>query len=930
MAAAEAARRPASRRVRVSALALLGVASAAAVTAIVIDEVGRRRGVDPQPWSSWFAALFSLASAVGVVLVLLDRAGRDKSRGRAIRILAGGAAILWGGATVGYLLHAEKVGFFNPGIEVLPLLVALPLVGYALVRIAWPRSMTRTETRMAVLDSAVSVLALAIVWWGVVVPAWVTPEGTEAWQSLDQVLMFAAFAVTACVGVVSRRAGSLPLSQLLRLLAALLVYFASDLVAQVVHGADDMTTVTYSLPGYAFAGMIMAGFAVRPPIETEPPSGRRNRERMATAIPLALALVAGLYVIDLAAPSRTSATYWVALIAWSCVLVGVLLTRLLAARELRAVQEHTVAQVLAVRTREGWFQALVGDSADGVLVIDGSASVLWASPRFERDADVNPDEAGRWNLSDVLIEASEADVALLLAHVSTDPAQSGPYDLLVRSRTGEVLEMEAVIRPISDVEFTGYVLTARDVSDARRLERQLANSRRRDGLTGLLSREAFLAETAVHLERHEPGEKVVVAALDLDRFAALNDGLGHETGDKILAAVASTFDHLPDSVRAASRIGSDTFALLVVHGDPEPTITDVVEQCRVALRGLVLADGREIEIGFHAGYVVSEPLAARTADWHLEAADLALARCRSARHARLVGYHPGMREETERRIAAETRLRRAIAEDRIEAWYQPVHRLSDGVVTGAEALARLRGTDGRVVEPADFIPLAEEIGLIGEIGRVVLTKAVKETARISDALGHPLHVAVNIAVDQLTPDLVPAVVEVLGQNLFPPSRLSLEITESTLADRSVQMQQVLADLRGLGVVVALDDFGTGYSSLSYLSTLPVDVLKIDRSFVSVMGSSRQSLMLARSVVQLALALDLRTVAEGVETIEQADLLKGMGCDFAQGYLWARPLAREDYEAYLRGPVALVEAVDDGRLGSTSPTAAPPRRLPPAG
>ena len=791
----------------------------------------------------------------------------------------------------------------------LPLLVALPFAAYALVGIAWPRSISRTEARVAVLDGTVSVLALAVVWWGVVVPSWVYPEGTGFWQYLDQVLMFGAFAVTACIGVVSRRAGSLPLSQLLRLLAAPLVYFVSDLAGQVVHGGDDTTTVTYSLLGYALAAWLVAGFAMRPPLEPEPPSGRRRREVLATSIPIVLALGAGAYIIGRAAEDLVGVVYWSALVAWGCVLVGVLVTRLVAARELRVVQDQAVAQVLAVRTREGWFRALVGDSADSVLVVDSSATVLWASPRFERDAAFWPDEAGRWQFDQVLVDISADDVALLLTRVSTDPTQSGPYDLLVRGRAGAVLEMEAVIRPIADVELEGYVVTARDVTDARRLARQLANSRRRDELTGLLSREAFLAETAIHLERPAQGEHVVVAMLDLERFAALNDGLGHDTGDQILVAVASAFDHLPDSVRAAARLGSDTFALLLVAAEPEPEVSEVVEQCRQSLRGLLLADGREIEIGFHAGYVVSDSTTVRTADWHLEAADLALARCRSARNARLVGYQSGMREETERRIAAEERLRRAIAEDRIEAWYQPVHRLSDGVVTGAEALARLRDVGGQVVQPVDFIPLAEEIGLIDEIGRVVLLKAVRDTQRLSTELGHPLHVAVNVAVDQLTPDLVPAILGVLDETSFPPSRLGLEITETTLADRSEQMHQVLADLRALGIVVALDDFGTGYSSLSYLSTLPVDGLKIDRSFVSVMGSSRQSLMLARSVVQLALALDLRTIAEGVETSEQADLLKGMGCDYGQGYYWARPLAADDYAEYLRGPVGLIAPVE---------------------
>jgi diguanylate cyclase (GGDEF)-like protein len=903
------AREPAPRSVRVRVLTLLTIASVGAILAVAVDALARASDVDPMPWSGGLAAVYAVTCASALVLAFADRVRRDALRRTAMRMMLVALAILGIGQAVGYVVHVTSSGALDLRTEVIPSLLCFPFAAYALARMCWPRAMTPSERRLVVLDLLVAVLALAVVWWSVVVPAWISSPGNEAWQTLDQLLIFGALAASAGVGVVSRRVGSLPYPQLVRLLAGLLIYFLSDLAGRIVPGAGETTSITYSILGYVVASWLLAGFALRPPLEPEPARARRRREQIATGIPVALAFLAGVVVVQRASDDLEGVSRWAAVLAWTGILVGVLVARVTAARELRSAQEEGAATVLAVRTREGWFRALVGDSADSVLVVDASAHVLWASPRFERDAEFTVGADGGWQLDAALVDMSDSDVALLLTQVSTDPSRWGPYDLLVHGRSDTVLEMEAVIRPITDVEFRGYVITARDVSDARRLARQLANSRRRDELTGLLSREAFLAETATHLERPAPADHVVVAMLDLDRFAALNDGLGHDTGDQILVAVASAFDHLPDSVRAASRIGSDTFALLVVAPDPEPEVTEVVDQCRGALRGLLLADGREIELGFHAGYVVSDPVDGRTADWHLEAADLALARCRSGRHTRLVGYHADMRAETERRIAAEERLRRAIAEDRIEAWYQPVHRLSDGAVTGSEALARLRDIDGRIVQPVDFIPLAEEIGLIGEIGQVVLRKAVRETVRLSADLGQPLRVAVNIAVDQLTPDLVPAVEEVLRVNALPASRLSLEITETTLADRSDAMQRVLADLRALGVGLSLDDFGTGYSSLSYLSTLPVDGLKIDRSFVSVMGSSRQSLMLARSVVQLALALDLRTIAEGVETSEQADLLKGMGCDYAQGYLWAPPLAPAEYEEYLRGPISILSDVE---------------------
>jgi EAL domain-containing protein (putative c-di-GMP-specific phosphodiesterase class I) len=269
----------------------------------------------------------------------------------------------------------------------------------------------------------------------------------------------------------------------------------------------------------------------------------------------------------------------------------------------------------------------------------------------------------------------------------------------------------------------------------------------------------------------------------------------------------------------------------------------------------------------------------------------------------LVAYDAEMRVETEQRIVAERQLRRALAEGRIEPFYQPVLRLSDARCVGAEALARLRREDGTIALPAEFIELAEEIGLITQLGAGILERACEETARVSALSGRPMGISVNVAVDQLEPEFVTLVAEVLARTGLAAAQLTLEVTESTLAERSSEVPEVLRDLRLLGVAVSLDDFGTGYSSMSYLATLPVDGLKIDRSFVATMGSSPEGLTLARVVVQLATSLDLTTVAEGIETVEQADLLRGMGCQLGQGYLFARPLPFEEYVAFLRGPVA---------------------------
>jgi len=447
-------------------------------------------------------------------------------------------------------------------------------------------------------------------------------------------------------------------------------------------------------------------------------------------------------------------------------------------------------------------------------------------------------------------------------------------------------------------------LTARDVTATRRLQNQLDTSKRHDPLTHLLSRDGFLSEVQAKLDGDRADGRVSVVVLDIERFGSLNDSLGHETGDRILQAVADGFARLPVQTLAAARLAGDAFALLVVSPDPDFAVADTLDQARSDLRGLLLSDGREVELEFRAGYVVAEDLASPSAEWCLEAADLALARARVSRQAVLVEYNEDMRAETERRVRAEQLIRRALAEEGIVTYYQPIVRLDDGSARGAEALVRLRTQEGELLPPSEFVPLAEEIGLVADIGSVVLRTACHDTARASRELGRALSVSVNLAADQLVPALVGEVRTVLDESGLSPRQLSLEITETTLADQSPTTQKVLRDLRSIGVTIALDDFGTGYSSLSYLATLPVDTLKIDRSFVSVLGSSPSGLTLARLVVQLAEPLGLVTVAEGVETIEQADLLRGMGCTFAQGYLYSRPVPYDEYVQRLAGPLSV--------------------------
>jgi diguanylate cyclase (GGDEF)-like protein len=908
------ASQPASLQTRRFHLTLLVLAACAAGVAILLDSVDGHGPDLTSPAPRLAASTFALLGGLAASHAAWDRSRRDAARRRSMVWLATAAAMLWIGQAVGFVVTAWEPGPVDMRVAAIPLLVALPVATYPLLSICWPSSMTAADVRIALADGSVSVLSLGLVWWLVVVPGWVYESGREGWERLDQAVMFGGLAMVALLAVVSRKIGSLPFVQLALLLGGMGLHLGADTFGQVMREAQGLGAVTLSLLGYLAAVSLVIAFCHRPSVEPEGVRAQRAREWLSAGLPAALALVAGCIVIEgaFSAGALPGAASIVTAAVLALLLLTIMVTRVSAAFELRRAREGAVETLLAERTREGWFRALVGDSAEYVFVLDARGVLVYASPRVERDIALHDapqrfDPSHRHTFDEVLVDVPAEEVRLLLALVSIDQSHVGPYDLQLKGRDPAVLDVSLVIRPITDVEFEGYVVTARDVSDARRLQRQIDSSQRQDSLTSLLSRDALLVALRRHLELPDPYDSVAVVVLDLERFTALNDTLGHETGDEILVAVARTFEHLPASVRAAARISADAFAWIVVASDIEMAVAECIELCRGELRGLILQGGRETEVVFRAGYAVVEENPGRTADWYLEAADLALARSRSSRHALLVGYHEDMRAETERRVAAERLLRWAIAEHRLEMYYQPVVRLKDGITFGAEALMRLRGPDGAMVPPSEFIPIAEEVGLSGELGLFALRTACRQTARVSALVGRPLYVSVNVSADQLTPDLVLEVAECLTYCDLDPHRLTLEITESILADRSPQTQKVLRDLREKGVTISLDDFGTGYSSISYLATLPVDGLKIDRSFVSVMGAAGQGQTLARLVVQLAGSLQLGTVAEGIETLEQADLLRGMGCDYGQGYLYARPMPFDDYVEWLRGPLSSVAA-----------------------
>ncbi len=407
----------------------------------------------------------------------------------------------------------------------------------------------------------------------------------------------------------------------------------------------------------------------------------------------------------------------------------------------------------------------------------------------------------------------------------------------------------------------------------------------RDPLTGLANR-TLLMETTDRLLTRSSAE-VSMLFLDLDDFKDVNDSRGHAAGDQLLTGIARRLSGCLRPGDQVARIGGDEFAV-VVAGGPE-VATAVGQRMLVALADPMVIDGRPLMPHVSIGAAGTTTAPERDAGVLLRNADLAMYMAKALGKNRLVHYADGMAQAAEEKARLLEDLAGAVAGEQLRVHYQPTIVLTDGSTTGYEALLRWQHPERGLVPPVEFIPLAEEGGLIVEIGRWVLEHAARQAVVWSAEAGRPIGMAVNLSPKQLADDDVVATVsQVLEETGLPACQLTLEVTEGVLVRDVDLVADQLQALRRLGVRIAIDDFGTGYSSLSYLRRLPADIIKIDRSFVQDLDSGGSSTTLVASIIELARSLRLEVVAEGVETAEQRAVLGELACSHAQGFLFGRP------------------------------------------
>jgi diguanylate cyclase (GGDEF)-like protein/PAS domain S-box-containing protein len=556
-----------------------------------------------------------------------------------------------------------------------------------------------------------------------------------------------------------------------------------------------------------------------------------------------------------------------------------------------------------LRASEERFRALVQHAADVILVLEPDGTVRHVSPAVQTVLGYEPDRlvgTRGW----ALVHEGDAQSAQVFHAELLEQRGSRSVELRWQHRDGSWRWLEVKgTNLLHQPGVRGIVLNARDISRHKSLEAQLVQRALHDQLTGLPNRMLFMDRLEQALERSaRRGKFAAVLFLDLDRFKLVNDNLGHDHGDQLLVQVADRLRGCLRRVDTIARIGGDEFTVLLEDVGLSADAALVAERIIEAFRGSFRIENQEIFVGASIGIALGGRDQGTTAQGLLRNADIAMYRAKANGRACFEVFKSSMRETVKGRLKMETELRRALDRGELRLHYQPQVDLRSARIVGLEALVRWEHPERGLIPPGSFIPIAEETGLILPIGRWVLETACRQASlwRADPEIGLDLVMAVNLSPRQFRhPRLVQDVGQVLAESGLDASGLEVEITEGTAMGDADATVKTLEHLKAIGIRLAIDDFGTGYSSLGYLKRFPIDVLKVDRSFVAGLPANRGDAAIVRAVVGLTRALGLKAVAEGVETKEQLVELRGLGCDQGQGYLFGRPTATEVADVMLR-------------------------------
>jgi diguanylate cyclase (GGDEF)-like protein/PAS domain S-box-containing protein len=591
-------------------------------------------------------------------------------------------------------------------------------------------------------------------------------------------------------------------------------------------------------------------------------------------------------------------------LTWNAIAILSLLT----ARQYLVLRENT-GLTTALRGSEERFRGLVQHSSDVIGIVGADGRMLYVSPSLEHVLGLHPSVYTNSTLGALIHPDESASILARLDALAGTGETGAPLSFRLRSRSGAWRHVEAVPNDLlADPGIGGITLNMRDVTERVELEEQLRHQTFHDPLTHLANR-ALLHDRVSQALIRARGDHHEVALLfiDLDDFKTVNDSLGHTTGDTLLRTVA---DRIVPCVRAtdtAARLGGDEFAVLL----EESRIDDVIVTAKLIIATLA----EPVDLGgtrVHVRASIGIALGAGDdgADHLMRRADVAMYQAKARGKGGYALFDPGMEHGVDDRLAFEEDMRRALADDELVLYYQPVVDLLTGRMIGTEALIRWQHPRDGLLPPARFITLAEETGWIVPIGRWVLKEACRRalTWRRDDGAGFTVSVNVS-ALHVQNEGFIQDVLSALEESGLAPAELVVEVTESALLADIETARARLGELKAMGVAVALDDFGTGYSSLGHLRDLPVDILKIDRSFLQKLGTEERATEFVRAIQSLGHSLSLTTVAEGVEEPDQLRLLREMHVDHAQGFLFSRPVEAARIDALRGAPPFVVDAVE---------------------
>ena len=865
----------------------------------------------------------ALRTTVGHVAAIAATSVAVWAGTRAVGRTSGASRRLWLGLTVGAAL-ATVAACVGAALELLPGAPPTPSLAdvffaAAVVPAAWSLlvlNITRQSAvarARAVVDVVILIAALFFLVWTLVLGE-LYAERTPANDVLLGVL-FPIIGMVLCGLALPLALRAAPRSRRsLGLLASgAVVLLTTDLLHVSLESFGATRAASPYRTGLALAFCCFALAAASADSDEAPL--REDETRLMLVLPqLPVVLAVAVFVRELAGERAFDSVELGSVIAVSA-LVPIRLFLILS--ENYALTRDVRQAMDGLRASEERFRAIVQGSSDVITICQADGTVVFQS---QIDRPLLGFEPGSLLQRDIraLVHPDDRDrIDQQYAKTLEDGRGTDVYECRVRTAKGDWRDVEAVVtNHLSNPAIRGIVINSRDITDRKQLEKRLAHQSLHDPLTGLPNRALFRDRVhhALALQGREAGRRLGVLFIDLDGFAAINDSFGHSVGDALLTLTAVRLAECVRPGDTVARLGGDEFAVLLEGVSTSLAARQVAERFLDAMQALVEIEGRQIFISASVGIAFDTP--GSSADEILRNADLAMYRAKARGKKRYEMFQPEMHAVVVERLELETDLRHALDRAELHLVYQPVVSLSTGAVSGVEALARWNHPTRGLVSPAEFIPAAEKTGLIVPMGRWVLEEACRQQRRWHRATGHSVRMAVNISARQLQGALLADhVATALRATAVPPSSLVLEITESMLVDDAERTMAKLQRFSDLGVSMAIDDFGTGYSSLAYLSRLPVDILKIDRSFVAGIGAHREMTAVTSAIVALGKSLNLTVVAEGIETPGQLAALGEMGCDLGQGYLLARPLPAAEVETLL----AAGGTLDLDRLAAVAPT-----------